>query len=64
MKPEIPLARIAGGILALILLNASVYTLPEWQQAVLTQFGRPVGSAVTQAGLHFKLPLIQKVHRL
>ncbi|MEK7746930.1 MAG: protease modulator HflC, partial [Elusimicrobiota bacterium] len=64
MKPEIPLARIAGGILALILLNASVYTLPEWQQAVLTQFGRPVGSAVTRAGLHFKLPLIQKVHRL
>ena len=64
MKPEIPLARIAGGILALIVLNASVYTLPEWQQAVLTQFGRPVGSAMTQAGLHFKLPLIQKVHRL
>ena len=64
MMPEVPLARIAGGILALIVLNASVYTLPEWQQAVLTQFGRPVGSAVTQAGLHFKLPLIQKVHRL
>ncbi|MEK7656319.1 MAG: protease modulator HflC [Elusimicrobiota bacterium] len=64
MRPEVPLARIAGGILALIVFNASVYTLPEWQQAVLTQFGRPVGSAVTQAGLHFKLPLIQKVHRL
>ena len=50
--------------LALFVVNAAVYSLPEWEQAVITQFGRPVGSAVTKAGLHFKLPLIQKVHRL
>jgi membrane protease subunit HflC len=30
---------------------------------VITQFGRPVGSEVTDAGLHFKIPFIQKVRR-
>ena len=50
-------------VLLALLLWASAYTLPETQQAILTQFGKPVGSAVTQAGLHFKLPLIQDVHR-
>ncbi|MBI4054499.1 MAG: protease modulator HflC [Elusimicrobia bacterium] len=65
MRNGVLAAPILLGILALFfVVNASVYTLPEWQQAVITQFGRPVGSAVTKAGMHFKLPLIQKVHRL
>ena len=64
MRNEILAARALVGILALFAAAASLYTLPEWQQAVITQFGRPVGSAVNEAGLHFKLPLIQKVHRL
>ncbi|MCB4757427.1 MAG: protease modulator HflC [Elusimicrobia bacterium] len=42
---------------------ASAYIVPEWEQAVLTQFGRTVGSPVARAGLHFKIPFIQKVHR-
>ena len=35
------------------------YVLPEGQQAVITQFGRPVGQPITEAGLHFKTPFIQ-----
>lgn len=35
------------------------YILPEGRQAVITQFGRPVGSPITEAGLHFKTPFIQ-----
>lgn len=57
-------APVLLGVLALFVVDASVYSLSEWEQAVITQFGRPIGSAVTTAGLHFKLPLIQKVHRL
>ncbi|MBI4677418.1 MAG: protease modulator HflC [Elusimicrobia bacterium] len=64
MRNGILAAPILLGVLALFGVNASIYTLPEWEQAVITQFGRPVGSAVTKAGLHFKLPLIQEVHRL
>ena len=41
----------------------SVYTLSETEQAVLTQFGRPVGGVVTAPGLHLKVPFIQEVHR-
>jgi membrane protease subunit HflC len=37
------------------------YVLPEGQQAVITQFGRPVGQPIMAAGLKFKLPVIQKV---
>ena len=36
------------------------YVLEEGKQAVITQFGRPVGQPVTEAGLHFKTPFIQE----
>ena len=39
------------------------YTLDERDQAIITQFGNPVGGAIKQAGLHFKMPFIQKVHK-
>jgi len=47
-------------LLALLSVG-SAYTLPEGQQALITQFGRIVGKPVTQAGLHFKLPFIHDV---
>lgn len=37
------------------------YILPEGQQAVVTQFGAPVGTPVTEAGLKLKTPFIQDV---
>lgn len=37
------------------------FILEEGQQAVITQFGRPVGDSLTEAGLKFKTPFIQKV---
>ncbi len=54
---------VAVGILLLLLLLSSFYTVSETEQAILTQFGAPVGQAVTAPGLHYKLPLIQEVHR-
>ena len=59
--------KIAGGVfigfLLLILILASTYTVGEWEQVVITQFGDPAGDPVTTAGLHFKLPFVQKVNR-
>jgi len=49
-------------IVALLILMGAVYTVSEWQQAIVVQLGSPVGEPITQAGLHFKLPLIQKVY--
>lgn len=39
-----------------------LYVINEGQQVVITQFGKPVGSSVTSAGLHIKRPLIQEAH--
>jgi membrane protease subunit HflC len=50
-------------VVALALLLSSVYTLSETEQAILTQFGRPVGGVVKDPGLHLKVPFIQEVHR-
>lgn len=47
-----------------ILLRASLYTVQETDQVIITQFGAPVGKPVTAAGLHFKTPFIQTVNRL
>ena len=51
-------------LVAFIILKSSLYILQEWEQAIITQFGRPVGTAVTEAGLHLKIPFIQKVRRI
>ncbi|MEA2103006.1 MAG: SPFH domain-containing protein, partial [Thermodesulfobacteriota bacterium] len=52
----------AGIIVVLIGVSGMFFTVSEYDQAVITQFGRPVRS-VSDAGLHFKVPFIQKVTR-
>ena len=46
-------------IVLLIVLASALYTVKETEQVVITQFGRPVGSPITKAGLHLKVPFIQ-----
>ena len=53
---------VVGFILFLLITN-SFYKLNESEQAIITQFGRPVGGAVKDAGLHFKIPMVQALHR-
>ena len=57
---------LLGGLIIILTIGtfSAAYILPEGKQAIVTQFGRPVGTATTEAGLHFKLPLIQKVQYL
>jgi modulator of FtsH protease HflC len=43
--------------------GCAIYTLDETEQAVITRFGEPRGEAVTQPGLHFKVPLADTVNR-
>jgi len=47
-------------LLAIFLFGGVFYTVDETEQAIITQFGRPIGVAITEAGLHVKLPFIQK----
>ncbi|MGK2905757.1 MAG: protease modulator HflC [Desulfuromonadales bacterium] len=40
----------------------SLYVVNEAEQAIITQFGKPIGD-VAQPGLHVKIPFVQKVTR-
>lgn len=51
-------------IIAVIGFNLCTYSLPPTEQAILTQFGDPVGEPVTEPGLHFKTPFITVVNRI
>ncbi|MDA1092203.1 MAG: protease modulator HflC [Acidobacteria bacterium] len=46
-------------LVVLFVLGDSVYTVSEVDQAIITQFGEPVGEPITEPGLHFKLPFVQ-----
>src|SRR6266536_407945 len=41
---------------------SSFYTVSEVEQAIITQFGKPVGDPVTAAGLKVKVPFVQDVN--
>ena len=58
MKQTIFLIIVVGVV---VLGFGSIYTINETEQAVVTQFGKPVGGAITDAGVHFKTPIIQTV---
>ncbi|HEX2943604.1 MAG TPA: protease modulator HflC [Rhodopila sp.] len=62
MKP-VTIAGIGLLIVAAILLSASLYTVPQTQQALVVQFGEVVPPVIETPGLHVKLPLIQNVIR-
>ena len=47
----------------ILVVPGCLYTVHQTEQAIVTQFGEPVGDAITEPGLHFKLPWIQKVLR-
>jgi membrane protease subunit HflC len=51
-------------LLGLIVLLSSAFVVNETEQAIITQFGKPVGDPILAPGIHFKAPIIQKVHFL
>src|SRR6056297_3868269 len=46
----------------IIVLTSSTYIVKETEQVVITQFGKPIGESVTEPGLKFKTPFIQKAN--
>ncbi len=59
--------KLIRGFIVVVLLGLVVtawdgfFILPEGEQAVVTQFGAPVGEPVVDAGLHLKTPFVQNV---
>ncbi len=63
MKKQNKIVLIVAIIIAgIIVLSQSIYVVNETQQVVITQFGRPIGDAVTNPGLKIKTPFVQKAN--
>lgn len=59
---KMPVIAVAALALLIVVSNAA-YQVDEAEQAILVQFGEPVGDVVTEPGLHWKLPFVQEVRR-
>lgn len=57
----IPLLILLAAGSGFLILN-SAYTVSEIEQVVITQFGEPVGNPIRTAGLHWRVPFIQRLH--
>jgi len=52
-------------IVALVVIITAAngfFIVNETQQAIITQFGKPVGEPITDPGIHFMVPVIQSTH--
>ena len=63
MKPVYVGPLIAFVVLCLAMLNQSAYQIDETEQVIITQFGQPIGGAITEPGLQWRIPFIQHVNR-
>ncbi len=52
------------GAVGAVILILSAYVVPETEQVIVLQFGKPVGKPVTDPGLHFKMPFVQTTYRV
>jgi len=49
-------------LVALFFASGALYIIDETKQVVITQFGEPIGRPITEAGLHFKIPIIRQAN--
>lgn len=62
MKSGLQIGFIVVLVIGLFVLKSSIYTVSEVEQMIITQFGKPVGEPITEAGLKVKMPFIQEVN--
>ena len=63
MNAKILIPLIIIVVIAIVIAPSMLYIVHEGEQAVITEFGRPIGQPIDNAGLKIKTPFIQKVHR-
>lgn len=51
----------ALAVVILAVASGSFYTVDETEQVIITEFGKPKGDPILDAGLKFKMPFVQKV---
>jgi membrane protease subunit HflC len=60
MKSNKLLLAIVLGFFGLIVINSALFIVDQTQQAIITQFGKPIRE-ITEPGLKIKLPFVQQV---
>lgn len=50
-------------ILAIALINSSVYTVDETEQVIVTMFGKAIGKPILKPGLKWKMPIVHQINR-
>ncbi len=60
MMNRLSLAAIALAFVVVLLAGASLFTVAQTEQVLITQFGQPI-RLITDPGLHVKVPLMQTV---
>ncbi|HIB58821.1 MAG TPA: protease modulator HflC [Candidatus Marinimicrobia bacterium] len=50
------IALIILAVVVVLFLWFSLYTIDETEQAIILEFGKPMGETISSPGLHFKLP--------
>jgi membrane protease subunit HflC len=51
-----------AALAVVIVLASSLYIVSEKNQVIITQFGEPIGDAITSPGIHVKVPFVQKAN--
>jgi membrane protease subunit HflC len=59
MKNITYLALVA--VFVLLVFSRSAFIVDQSQQAIIVQFGEPVGGVISEPGLHWRIPFIQNV---
>ncbi len=62
MKQIVQIFLVGLVLLSITVVYDGFFILKEGQQAMVTQFGAPVGLPKTEAGFHLKLPFVQDVN--
>ena len=61
MKKSISVISVAAVVLLAGL--SSAFVIDQAEQGIIVQFGEPIGDVISEAGLHFRIPLVQEVRR-
>jgi len=61
-SPKVKIISLIVTTLVLLALLDAFYIISETNQVIITQFGEPIGGAITKPGIHLKVPFIQKAN--
>jgi modulator of FtsH protease HflC len=56
-------ALVVTAVLLAVAGSNAFYTVDETERVIITQFGKPIGEVIDEAGLQIKIPFIQTVNR-